>query len=438
MEIGMRDKLFRVTALFLVVCLTMTGCGKSSGKQTGTKTPNDSVTYEKGRDFIGVIKNVDSSAGRITFYNPDAEKEVVYEYTSGTEIMTKNEKQISSESLECGQVVDVYLTSSGKLSKLQISSDILEYTDVKNLLVNADEGYVEVNDVRYRYGSGFTVFSNGAAIDIKEIAKTDEVTFRGVKGKAYSLVVTRGHGYIKPSKYDDFVGGTLTVGGVMIIPVTENMLVPVPEGTYEVTMKNGDYTGGRTVTVERDKQFVLDMSLFKNTVPNKGLVVFEIEPEGAELYVNGLLTDYSDAVSLKYGKHSVKVVLDGYTTYSGVIDVESANPTVRISLADEETEVADDTDETTVTSSSSDSTSTVSDTYDNLHTITVSAPSGASVYMDGTYEGTAPCSFSKKIGTITITLSKTGYTTKSYTMTTLDDSQDVEWSFTDLESTAVG
>ena len=76
--------------------------------------------------------------------------------------------------------------------------------------------------------------------------------------------------------------------------------------------------------------------------------------------------------------------------------------------------------------------------FDNLHTITVSDPIGASVYMDGTYKGTVPCSFPKKIGNVTITLSMAGLTTKSYTMKTLDDSKDVTWSFPELENIAVG
>ncbi len=353
--------------------------------------------------------------------------------------MTKNGKQISSESLEIGQVLDVYQNpETKKLSKLQLSADILEYERVTGLAADPDAGNLEVNGVKYRYGSGFTAFSDGEPIHVQEISPTDEVTFRGVKGKAYSIVVTKGHGYLKPKKYTDFIGGTMTVGGVAILPVTEKMLVPVPEGTYEVTMKNGDYTGSSTVTIERNKQFKLDMSKFKTLAPHTGQVVFDIDPVGAELYVNGSLTDYSKPVSLKYGKHSLRVILEGYTPYIGIIDVQSASPTVRISLTDENTDVTDDTDDTTVSRQDSENDQNVSDQYDNQHTITVSAPIGASVYMDGTYKGVAPCSFPKKIGTVTITLSMSGLQTKSYTMKTVNDSKDIAWSFPDLENYAVG
>lgn len=429
----MKKSIRKWFALVLAMCLMVTGCTNTSRRPSATTAPNDSVTYEKGRDFVGVIKAIDSGNARFTFYNTASEEEVVCEYTGGTEILTKNGKQISVGSLEIGQVVDVYLDSSArKVSKLQFSSDVLEYDNVKGVVINSDESYIEVNDVRYKFGSGFTAFSNGQPVDLKEIASTDEVTFRGVKGKAYSVVITRGHGYIKPEKYKDFIGGTMTVNGVMIIPVTDKMLVPVPEGTFEVSMKNGDFVGKKTVQIERDKQLTLDMSLFKSTVANKGHVVFDIKPEGAELYVNGTLTDYSKPVSLKYGKHTIKVVLDGYSTYAGVIDVQSTSPTVQISLADEKANVDDDSKDTSVADDTSTTTNSVSDQYDNNHNITVSTPAGASVYLDGTYKGVAPCSFPKKIGSMTITLSKDGCTTKSYAVKTIDDSQDVQWSFADL------
>ena len=81
-------------------------------------------------------------------------------------------------------------------------------------------------------------------------------------------------------------------------------------------------------------------------------------------------------------------------------------------------------------SSSSPKTSTTS--YDKEHKITVSAPSGAAVYVDGTYKGVVPCDFTKMLGNVTLTLTKEGYETKSYSVQISDDSQNVTWSFPDL------
>ncbi len=425
----------------ILLCLCLSGCAEKKEKTPKPQesfNPHAEITYEKERDYVGVVKGIDTTEKTLTLYNTYYEEEAVCSYGGGTEFMSKNDKQISSESLEIGQVVDVYFDGeTQKLKKVQLTKDVIEYEKVKDLLVNTDENYVEVGGVRYRYGSGFTAFSLEQPVDLKEITSLDEVTFRGVKGKAYSIIVTKGHGYLKPEKYKDFVGGTMTIHGEMILPVTEKMLIPVPEGSYDVSMKNGDFVGSRAVTVERDQQTTLDMSKFKSLVANRGQVRFDIQPVGAELYLNGTLTDYGKPVSLAYGKHSIKVVLDGYTTYTGVIDVQSTSPTIRIDLAEEEAEVEDEKENTSVSDEEAAGEDT-SGQYDNEHTITVSAPEGASVYLDGTYKGVAPCSFSKKIGSVTITLSQTGYTTKSYAMTTTDDGEDVKFAFPALISTAVG
>ena len=69
---------------------------------------------------------------------------------------------------------------------------------------------------------------------------------------------------------------------------------------------------------------------------------------------------------------------------------------------------------------------------DEQHTITVKAPIGASVYVNGIYQGVAPITFSKVLGNATITLSKEGYVTRSYSVNIADDGKDVNYSFAAL------
>ena len=66
---------------------------------------------------------------------------------------------------------------------------------------------------------------------------------------------------------------------------------------------------------------------------------------------------------------------------------------------------------------------------DSKHTISVTAPEGAEVYLDNVYKGIVPCKFTKVIGSQTITLSKTGYETKSYSIDILDDDKNAKLSF---------
>lgn len=434
----MRRKI--LLGFWLLLILGMTGCQSGSKRPQASEQPNDGVTYEKGVDFVGVIKAIDTDLEMIEFYNASFDSVENYPYSGGTELMTKNEKQLAASELEVGEVYDVYTSGDGrKIIKMQETSGIT-YCEDATVQVDSQLKRLTVQDVNYAYSDNLPVFSEGRLIQPVEITAEDKVTFRGVKGQAYSLIVTRGHGYIRPKSYKDFLGGTMTVRGEMILPVSKKMLLTLPEGTQMITMNNGDLISEATVEIKRGQVTEVNMAQFQSQVPDTSRVRFKLYPEGAELYVNGALMDPSKPVSLKYGNHSIKVILEGYNDYQGIVNVQDPSPTIKIDLAAEKAEVVEDDSSSSVSDEDDSSSSANSNTtnYDREHKITVSAPKGAAVYVDGTYKGEVPCDFTKIIGNVTITLTKEGYETKSYSVQLPDDSQDVTWSFPDLTAKGNG
>ena len=117
----MRNKWMMGLFLAVLSCLLISGCGKKTARPAATQSPNPNaaITYEKGRDFVGVLTKAE--AGTMTFYEPELEKEATYTYNGATEVLTKNDKQISSESLEVGQVFDLYL-DDGKTTLQKVQS----------------------------------------------------------------------------------------------------------------------------------------------------------------------------------------------------------------------------------------------------------------------------------------------------------------------------
>ena len=422
-----------------IVMLCLTGCASGGQSPSPTKNPSELVHIEPGADFVGVVRGIDDSLGTISLYNIYLDEVQEYQYSGGTEIYSKNERDMSMAEVEPVQVYDFYkATGSQKISKM-IESKSIEEKKAVNVSVDSEQKRITVDgDVTYAYTDQLVVMSDNQLINPMEILTSDEVTFRGVKGQAYSLVVTRSHGYVEPTGYDDFIGGTLTLQGEAILPITKEMLLMLPEGTRRLSMVNGDLTGEVDVEVKRGQVTKVNMKMYQSQMPDTARVTFEIQPEGAELYINGKLTDYSKKIPLKYGNHSVKVVLEGYNEYKGVVTIQDAGPTVRINLVEQEAEVdSDDTDSSSnITTDSDSSSSTATTKTDSEHKITVSAPVGAAVYIDGTYKGVAPCSFDKIIGEVTLTLTKENYTTKSYSVKIVDDSKDVSWSFPDLEKSS--
>ena len=136
----------------------------------------------------------------------------------------------------------------------------------------------------------------------------------------------------------------------------------------------------------------------------------------------------------------------GYKDYTGILRVQESSKkyeTVYIDLAAEDedskttatpstTTSPTTTPSSTATSNTTVATATPTPSTDSNCKISIKEPEGASVYVNGVYKGVAPISFTKIIGDLTITLSKTGYVTKSYSVTIDDDSEDVEYSFADL------
>lgn len=437
-EGNMKDKKSGLQILLtLAVLLILAGCSANRKKPSSTENPNESVTYEKGADFTCVVKSVDKANMRVVLYNTLVDDNEEYQYFGGTEIYSKGGRNMVMDEIEPGDVFDVYLgEKSEKISRMEESADIIEKLDSR-VFVNADEHRLTIDDVNYAYNEHLVALSDGREIDPMEITSSDEITFRGVKGHAYSLIVTKGHGYIQPTNYKDFLGGVLTLYGEAILPVSEDMLIVVQEGSQQLTMDNGDLTGTTTVEVKRNQVTKVNMAQYQNQVPDTARVTFQIEPEGAELYINGKLTDYSKKVSLKYGNHSVRVTLEGYNDYTGIITIRDSGPVFRISLP-QETAESDSSTSSVGNSGSSSGTTASTPKTDASHTITVSAPEGAAVYVDGTYKGEVPCSFSKLLGNVTLTLTKKGSQTKSYNIEISDDNLNVNWSFPDLEEKSTG
>ena len=428
-----------IFCLLILLCVGyLTGCGQRRPK--ATPEPNEEVTYEKGADLTGVVKDIDEASGLITFYNPIFESEESFLYDSGTEILSKYDSQMSMEEVERGEVYDLYVNDVGSgLDKMKATSDIVEEEDVE-VSVDADTKLMTIDDVSYSYSDFVVSLSGDKQISPMEITTMDRVTLRGVKGKVYSVVVTKGHGYIQPEGYQDFVGGTITIDGEAILPVSDGMLITVPEGVQTITMQNGFLSSKVDAEVGRDEVTVVDMAEYMTTKPNTAAVTFHIYPEGAELYINGTMVDYSSPVPLYYGVHTVQVVLEGYNNYLGTITIQDPEPVIRIDLAEEtasveesDTSTTDDSLSTSVTDDDGTIQNPSSVDYDVDHKVTVSAPDGVSVYINGTYKGVAPCSFTKMIGSVTLTLQREGYQTKSYSLDIVDDDEDVTLSFPDLE-----
>ena len=129
---------------------------------------------------------------------------------------------------------------------------------------------------------------------------------------------------------------------------------------------------------------------------------------------------------MEYGIHQIIAKADGYQSLTQYLRVGQASAGIDVVLD----KVDDDEDESTESSTEDDAdTSDATTTYYKVY---IDAPEGAEVYLNGNYVGIAPCSFKKESGSHVITLRKTGYETRSYTIQVDSEEKDISYSFADL------
>ena len=424
--------------------------------------------------LIGTLVIVNETGKTMTFQDIAGEKRYLFEYDETTLYKNKYDDVITLKQLVIGEVYEVnYSIHTRKINFVKVSSDIWTVTDVKRFSVDEKKkAFTLANDDVYQFTSDVVLISNNEEIEWMDITNIDTLTVKGYNRKICSIMVQEGHGYIRLKNDAYFIGGWIEVGQELIKPITEEMLLPVPEGLYTVRLKNRGYAGEVKVKIIRDKETLIDLQEIEIEEVAVGHVEFNITPEYALLYIDGEMSEYEDRIPLEYGVHQIKVEAAGYETISTNISVNSEYADISISLDEKPDENSDSedssssssnipvisnssstssfvngqpmnfTNDTPVNSNSSTSSTSVAsddDTSSNnvissTRKIYVEQPEGAEVYLDGAYIGIAPASTAKVTGSHVITLSKSGYETKSYTVNIENDGNDITLSFSDLTS----
>lgn len=429
----MKDRWHIITtfAILLIATVFFGACTARKNPVSKTITGGGTSTQE-GNSITGVIVEKDTENTRISIRELDTDVVSNLHYDGSSSITDQYGQEVTGEDLDVGLIVKAaYRPEDASLVSLEVPKDVWEYSEEDDFIFRAEEHMLCFAEKKFQYSEELTyVSSQGQPITLGEINMADVLTVRGVGYKVYSIVQTGGHGYIRLTGYQDFLGGILGVGNQSVLKVTENMFITAPEGEVTLTISKGANVASKTVEVSKNQEIEADFSDYVPMVKNVGMITFAIEPHGADLTINGTAVDYSKPVALNYGEYKIAVSLTGYDSYTGILDVEDAARTVSIDLIETTASVA------TASPAPEDGTEGTEEkgktAVDSEHTITISGPRGAEVYLDNVYKGMAPCKFTKVTGTQTLTLRKAGCVTKSYTISVEDNDENVSYEFAEL------
>lgn len=350
--IKMHRRISEAVIVLTMSVLFLTGCtseassiSSAKNKTEGADVVDTGFTMSTVGSYdsadTAVVLSTDEANKAVTFINMETGKQYTLYYDGTTYVKDKHDGPMTISQIEPGDVVDVtFLKGKKKLASIKLSPDAWVYDDVYNYDLAGANRTASIGSQSYSLPESVVVLSGGRRVDKAEVVSQDVVTISGIEHKIYSINVDKGHGYLSLKNEQPLLGGWIEVGNSTIRQITEDMLLVVPEGTYQVVLNNNGIGCVKDVTIERDKEVVLDVDDIEIPEDATGKILFSVTPENATVSVDGKPVDISKVVELSYGIHRVEASASGYDTLTKHIQVGSEYATISFKL--EETRKEDD------------------------------------------------------------------------------------------------
>ncbi len=396
---------------------------EQSGIQAET-TPQPeatAATYAPGSfnaEGIAILVESNTEEKKVTLYAPDTAETYTLDVVGTSIFADKYEEPWALSQFKPGDVVEVtYIREIMRLNSMQQASQSFTIQETEKYALDWDRQEVTIGKSHYRLPENVLIFSEGKQITAMDLNEVDVLSFQGIGSSIYSIVVDKGHGYLSLDNETDFVDGFIEVGQSKITKITEDMLLTVPEGAYQVTISHNGGGGTKQVTIGRNQEVTLDIGDLEVVQAQYGNVLFSTDIEEVSVYVDGRLISHAMPISLQYGIHQVIAKAEDYETLTGYFKVSKPTQNVDLELEKKSEETEKETKE---------------------YKVHIDKPEGVEVYLDGNYIGIAPVSFKKESGSHTITLRKSGYETRSYTINVDKEKKDSTFTFADLVASSLG
>lgn len=478
---GQRQKnLIKCAAILTAMSFFASGCSFMNPQEEVQETVSKETGFiamkpgmYDSEDMALVVKK-DTQAQTIQFQNLSTGKRYTLSYDGATKILDKYDQALSLEQIETGSIVDAKFYKPKKmLASIKIPKDCISFSNIDQYKLDIANGKITVGQTTYDFNSNIVVISGEEEAQLMDVNQMDVISVWGYNNQIYGINIERGHGYLRLQNDTYFVGGWIEAGQSVIKKITEDMLLTVPEGKLTVSVNNKGSSATQTIDFVRNQEMVWDLGDVEITRIQTGKIVFTLNPANAKVTIDGKNVDASKPVELEYGIHQMTVTADGYDAVAQYIKV--AEPSANVSVELEKSEDSDEESETSQESSSQESSTaaateeklvetskdkkesedeetpdtsqseeqssqavdkteskTSSQTPSTSYKVHIDSPTGVEVYLDGNYIGVAPVDFAKTAGNYVVTLRKTGYQSRSYTLQIDDEDKDVTYSFSDL------
>ena len=420
-----KHRLIKLLIMCLCISLVLVGCGEEKENENKIISGSNITPFAKktnqthssdGKVHVsGVLMSVNTASKRAVVADMDDGNMYEITYSGGTDIRDRYDSVIAASQLQVGVVYEFACDGNGKADKIMPLKSAWSNSGITAFDIDLDAGTLKVGSGLYKLADNFVCLSLGEKIMPQEVIGIDEITINGKDKVIYSIVVDKGHSYVELTGVTAFLDGYVAIADKTVLPVSLNMLVTVPEGESTITLQKGDIIATKKLNLGRNATAIEDFSEYQQQAVKTGTVKLNIIPKDAVLRVDGNVKDHTQPFNVSYGTHTISIIADGYSGYSGRMVIASETFSKDIVLSAE-----------AATEASTEASLT------GGYYVRVNAPTGVAVYVDSAYVGIAPVAIEKKAGTRVVTLTKEGYESKSYSINITNTAGDVKYEFPEL------
>ena len=336
-------KIIGLLCLISCACVFI-GCkNKNTVKTIETGETSDSNSYNSIVN-TNVILHINPENMKIELSNINSYQSRIYEYSGATDIKDKFGDAIAISQLSVGDIVNIDLGEKDIITRIYVPSNINEFEYSGQVIRDKDIGSIEINGQKYKCDDNILIFSDENKIDFKDLYKKDILDIKGIGNQIYSIVVTKGHGFVKLDNNEKFIGGFIEVGKE-ITQITANLKLTVPEGVYILCIANKGYGGSKEIEVNRNEEVIVDASELYERLNKHGVVTFNVIPAEAQIDINGQTVTTGEELDLDYGIYRFVIRAEGYDNYSANLFVHSEKAKVDINMDEIEESSTEETKE---------------------------------------------------------------------------------------------
>ncbi|MDE5717286.1 MAG: hypothetical protein K2I53_06670, partial [Lachnospiraceae bacterium] len=267
--IRIHRRISEAVTMLTLAALVLTGCtseasniGKAKDKNGKPDVVDTGFTLSTVGSYdsadTAVVLSTDPDNKAVSLINMNTGKQYTLYYDGTTYVKDKHDGPMTISQIKAGDVVDVtFLKGKKKLASIKRSPEAWVFDEVYNYDLAGANKTASIGSQTYSLPDSAVVLSEGRRVEAGEVVSQDVVTISGIDHKIYSVNVDKGHGYLRLKNDQPLLGGWIEVGNSVIRPITEDMLLTVPEGSYQVVLSNKNVGCEKEITEERDKEVVL-------------------------------------------------------------------------------------------------------------------------------------------------------------------------------------